>query len=390
MLAVDDGRPVLDRADGEDRDLRGVEDGDELLDPEHPEVRDREGPALEVGELELPVARTGHDVGAIQRDLLDGLAVGVADHRHDEAARRRDCETDVRGGEAVDPPLDEVRVDRTMAHERRRDDSGQHVRDGRLRLALAQELDHALARRDELGRVRADRELEDGRLPRFREPPRDRLARRRELDDLVLRLGARRRGRGSRPERRLLHVLRDDAALGPGADDLREVDTALTGDSPRERARLDGLALGTDGRLRLLLSLGCFLSLRDRLARSAGSSAGCSAGAAAGAAGASPFSPCAPATSAETSSSWAPMMPTVVPTSTSPSATTIFSRTPSDSASTSCVTLSVSSSKRGSPFVTASPSVFSQRTIVPDSMPWPSRGSLTSVAISSRAPPSGG
>ncbi len=38
------------------------------------------------------------------------------------------------------------------------------------------------------------------------------------------------------------------------------------------------------------------------------------------------------------------MIATVVPTSTSPSGMTIFSRTPSESASTSCVTLSVSSS----------------------------------------------
>ena len=63
-----------------------------------------------------------------------------------------------------------------------------------------------------------------------------------------------------------------------------------------------------------------------------------------------------------------PMTPTVVPTSTSPSATTILSRMPSASASTSWVTLSVSSSYSGSRFATASPSDFSQRTIVPDSI----------------------
>ena len=78
-----------------------------------------------------------------------------------------------------------------------------------------------------------------------------------------------------------------------------------------------------------------------------------------------------------------PITAIVEPTSTSPSATTILSSTPSKSDSTSCVTLSVSSSYSGSRFVTASPSALSQRTIVPDSMPWPSRGSLTSVAITS-------
>src|SRR6185312_11873071 len=55
--------------------------------------------------------------------------------------------------------------------------------------------------------------------------------------------------------------------------------------------------------------------------------------------------------------------------------------TPDASASTSCVTLSVSSSYSGSPFSTLSPSDLSHLTIVPDSMPWPRRGSLTSVAI---------
>src|SRR5439155_19801507 len=110
----------------------------------------------------------------------------------------------------------------------------------------------------------------------------------------------------------------------------------------------------------------------------AGGPAGCDAAAGGGA---PPFP--SPASSCDTSSPWAPMSAIVVPTSTSPSATTILSRTPPESASTSCVTLSVSSSYSGSPFSTVSPSVLSQRTIVPASMPWPDRGGLTSTAISS-------
>ena len=51
-LAVDRDRPVDGRADGEDRRLRRVEHGGELLDAEHAEVRDRERAALEVGELQ--------------------------------------------------------------------------------------------------------------------------------------------------------------------------------------------------------------------------------------------------------------------------------------------------------------------------------------------------
>jgi hypothetical protein len=47
-----------------------------------------------------------------------------------------DCEGDVCRSEAVELPVDEVRVDRAMAHERRRDDAGEHVGDRRLRLTL--------------------------------------------------------------------------------------------------------------------------------------------------------------------------------------------------------------------------------------------------------------
>ena len=237
-----DGRALLDRADREDRDLRRIEDCDELLDAVHPEVRDGERPALEIGELELPVACARHDVRAIRGDLLDGLLVGVADDRHDEPARRRDCEADVCRSEAVELPVDEVRVDGAMAHERRRDDAREHVGDGRLRLTLAEQLDHALARCDELGRIRGDGELEDRSLPRLRETAGDRLARGRELDDLDVG-GGRSAGRSRRrPGRGVLDVLGDDAAFWPRAGDLPDVDASLARDPPREWARLHVLA----------------------------------------------------------------------------------------------------------------------------------------------------
>ena len=58
-LAVDDDRRLLDGADREDRDLRRVEHGDELLDAEHAEVRDRERAALHV--LAASACRPGRD-----------------------------------------------------------------------------------------------------------------------------------------------------------------------------------------------------------------------------------------------------------------------------------------------------------------------------------------
>src|SRR5689334_4478986 len=74
----------------------------------------------------------------------------------------------------------------------------------------------------------------------------------------------------------------------------------------------------------------------------------------------------------------------VSPTGTSPDSTAIFNSTPLASASTSCVALSVSTSKSGSPFSTRSPSAFSHLTIVPASIPCPRRGSFTSLATRDR------
>ena len=48
-LAVAHDRPRLERADREDRGLRRVDHRDEALDAEHPEVRDRERAARELG-----------------------------------------------------------------------------------------------------------------------------------------------------------------------------------------------------------------------------------------------------------------------------------------------------------------------------------------------------
>src|SRR5262249_14007697 len=107
----------------------------------------------------------------------------------------------------------------------------------------------------------------------------------------------------------------------------------------------------------------------------AGSAAAGSAGAA-GAAGGGSTATVSPAS---------PLTASVWPTGTSPDSTAIFSSTPLASASTSCVALSVSTSKSGSPFSTRSPSDFSHLTIVPASIPCPRRGSFTSLLT--RHPP---
>ena len=101
-------------------------------------------PPSRSGSLSLP-SRAGDDVRAIVGDLLDGLALGVADDRDDEAARSGNREPDVRRGETVELPVDEVGIDCTVSDQCRGDEAREHVRDRRLRLPFPQQLDHELA-----------------------------------------------------------------------------------------------------------------------------------------------------------------------------------------------------------------------------------------------------
>ena len=182
--------------------------------------------------------------------------------------------------------------------------------------------------------VRGHRDLERRRLPGLGQAARDRLAERRERDDF----GLERRRADRRVRRRrggALDVLGDDPPFGARPRQARELDPALAGDAAGQRRRLDP-AVGSGRFLRfgvLFGSLAAALTLL--LARGRGRAFlllvlvdldfGFGL--------------------ASTSSPSSPMTAIRLPTSiSSPSPARIFRRTPPASASTSCVTLSVSSS----------------------------------------------
>ena len=113
-------RPLLGRADRDDRGLRRVQHGGEALDAVHAEVRDREGAVLEVAALELALARPGDDVRAGGGDLGQAQSLGAVDHRHDETLRRRHGDADVRGREEQDRLVGVLRVHLAVAQQARR------------------------------------------------------------------------------------------------------------------------------------------------------------------------------------------------------------------------------------------------------------------------------
>src|SRR5688572_32229494 len=88
-------RPHRAARDAKNRHLRRVDDRRERGAADAAEARDRERAALHVAGLELAVARELADVGELLRDVEHALAVGVAHHRHHEAARRVDRDADV-------------------------------------------------------------------------------------------------------------------------------------------------------------------------------------------------------------------------------------------------------------------------------------------------------
>ena len=186
------------------------------------------------------------------------------------------------------------------------------------------------------GHLGRDRELEDGHRPRRGQAARDRLADARQRDRLDL---ARRdrRSRGARGRRGLgrgaLDVVGDDPAVRARAPQRREVDPALARHSPRERRGLDPAAVRQRRD-----AVGASARPEPRAARQT-------------------RRPRRAPGPRRPRRSWrrrvgaerdllaaSPITATVRPTGTSPEETAILSRTPEASASTSWVTLSVSSS----------------------------------------------
>ena len=179
--------------------------------------------------------RAVDEVDAGRGDLLDRQPLGAADHGNDEPAVGRHRHADV--GRRVDPHLlaGELGVQPPVAHERRRGDLREDVRDRRLR-AVLRELDELLAERERPAHVRRHGDLEDRRLPGLGQAARDRLADRRQRHDLDL---ARRGAAGAQPQ-----ALRPAPSRPARRPRRRSVPPALCRGAARGRCRARGRSGG--------------------------------------------------------------------------------------------------------------------------------------------------
>ena len=290
---------------------------------------------------ELVVARAADDVAARVRDLGERQPLGAAHDRDDEPLRRGDGDADVRRRELQQRVLGVLHVDVAVAHERLRADLREQVgdRDAHVRVQLART-------RDELVRARhvgGDRQLEDRRLPGGGQAARDRLADVRQRDRLDLAASELQPAPAASGLRRARRPRRRSGPRGRcRAADARSM-PLLARDPARERRGLHAAAVA-----RLAQNRRCLGGLRRCRRTGHGVSTpfrfGCS-GAASGL--------------FDLLAGLADPRDRLADRRLALPASAIFSSTPAKSASTSCVTLSVSTSNSGSPFSTVSPSDFS-------------------------------
>src|SRR5882724_1815680 len=119
-LVVLDDRLLAYGPHGEDGPLGRVDDGGEVADAQHAEVRDGERRACVLLGPKLPVARALGHLARLRGDLTDGLLVGVADDRRGEAVLDRDGHADVDAGVLDDGLLGEGGVGLGDAAQRER------------------------------------------------------------------------------------------------------------------------------------------------------------------------------------------------------------------------------------------------------------------------------
>src|SRR5438093_904122 len=133
---VIDHRHAPDRPDREDRALGWIDDGRELGDVEHAEVRDREGCPRQLLDPELAIPRALGQVAGLDGDPGEWLSVAVAQHGRDEAVLERDGDADVRPVKDADRVALQGGVHARVRHERERAGPDHQVVHGDLGLAL--------------------------------------------------------------------------------------------------------------------------------------------------------------------------------------------------------------------------------------------------------------
>ncbi len=131
--AADRDNTIALASHSEDGRLRRVDNCGETVRAPGTKIRDAEGGAFELLELQAALERTVDDVAALTGNLSERQAIDVVDHRHQQAILHGHDETDVRAVRGHDAGVSragiagERRVQRREAEKRTGDSLQQEV-----------------------------------------------------------------------------------------------------------------------------------------------------------------------------------------------------------------------------------------------------------------------
>ena len=174
------------RADGEDAGLGGIHDCAEARDAEHAEIRDREGPALDLRLLQLARPSALDEVARLARDLAQALLLDGAQDGDDQTFVECDRDADVGALVEDERAFVPAAVELRVLDQGERRGSHHEVVDADL-LVAGKRLIELFAQFERAAHVDLGVEVEvrHGRL-RFAHATRHRAEHRRCIDDLVL------------------------------------------------------------------------------------------------------------------------------------------------------------------------------------------------------------
>ena len=144
-LPLRDPRPLDERAEPDDRDLRREDDAEDALDAALADARDGDRRLRHLRAPQRAGPRAGDEVAERVHQLLDRELVGVVDRRRDEAAATkgdRDADVDVVAADELVSAPDRVQLRHLAQRERNgldHEDAVQHpLRDGAAQVLLAE------------------------------------------------------------------------------------------------------------------------------------------------------------------------------------------------------------------------------------------------------------
>jgi hypothetical protein len=117
-LAIHRHHALCDASHRQNRSLRRIDDGAELVNTKHTQVADGEGATLKFIHPQLASLRPRHQIGAGHCNLFQPQAVSILDHRHEQSIFDRHRQPNMHTFVGNNAPIDPRGIDTRMGAQR--------------------------------------------------------------------------------------------------------------------------------------------------------------------------------------------------------------------------------------------------------------------------------